>query len=69
MADAGSRLTYTVWAWHTKVGRWIRISSGLSGPAAVADLTARQDRVRRRGESTRFAMLLDTADPPPKPHE
>ena len=50
---------WSIWALHRDVKRWCLLRSGLTGPDAVADLTARQDRLRRRDEPCRIVMLED----------
>ena len=56
---------FTIWALHEKVPRgWQPIVTGLAGDAAVAELTRRQDVVRRRDEPCRLILLPDDARPP-----
>lgn len=50
---------YNLWAWHHNVRRWLLIVDGLSGQAAVQELTIRQDIVRRRKEWCRLIVLED----------
>jgi hypothetical protein len=50
---------FTIWALHDKVHRWVPIVTGMPGPAAVAELTLRQDRLRRRDEPCRMILLED----------
>ena len=53
-----------LWALHEKVGRrWILLIPGLRGQAAVDELIARQDAVRRSGQPCRF-KLLPEGEPP-----
>lgn len=59
---------FTIWALHDKVvvrGErvWLPIVEHLPGPAAVAELTVRQDRLRRRDEPCRLVMLEDGKAP------
>lgn len=50
---------FTIWAKHDQVRRWLPILTGLTGDAAVAELTRRQDVLRRRDEPCRIVMLED----------
>lgn len=59
---------FTIWAQHDKVvvrgeRLWMPIVTGLPGPAAVAELTTRQDRLRRIDEPCRLVMLPDGQEP------
>lgn len=50
---------YTIWAYHERVGRWCDIVTGLTGPDAIAEVTVRQDRLRRSHEPCRIVVLPD----------
>lgn len=49
---------HTVWAKHEKVKRgWMPVITYSSAQAAIDDVVARQDRVRRSKEPVRFKVL------------
>lgn len=64
----GYRGTWTIWARHDRivvrgVKVWLPILTGMAGPDAVAELTVRQDRLRRSNEPCRLVMLEDGRTP------
>lgn len=55
----------SLWAFSPKVKRWVLLMPELRGQAAVDEMIARQDRVRRTGYDTVFKLLPPGEEPDP----
>jgi hypothetical protein len=55
--------TWTLYAYHDKVKRWVPLFTGARHSIALDEMLTRQDRVRRSGEPCRFVMRPDGQRP------